>query len=141
MSMFNAFKGIDKGFVEGLGSGQKISLGVHNSLLQLGNSSGFSNSMMTGAGAGAIYGGVNGAFSYDGSILGGAFHGAMLGGVGGAGLKFAADTYARGAIGSGFASGAKGTFKNEWNTTGSAFKSAEGEQMGAFQTSAFKNGW
>lgn len=139
---FNAFKGINRGVMDGLeGSGQKISLGIHNSLLQLGNVSGFSNPAMVGAGAGAAYGALNGAFGYDGSVLGGAFHGAVLGGVGGAGLKFAADTYAKGAVKSNFAKETNGVFTNAWEVGNSAFKSTEGKQMGAFQTSAFKNGW
>ncbi len=138
---FNAFKGVESISKNLSSTGDKVSLGVHNSLLQLGNVSGFGTPAMYGAGAGAIYGAANGAFSYDGSILGGAFHGAMLGGVGGAGLKFAADTYGMGAVKSKFASGSLGSFKNEWNSTGSAFKNSEGNHMSAFQTSAFKGGW
>lgn len=138
---FSAFKGVED-IASGLTTkSDKISLGIHNSLLQLGNVSGFGTPAMYGAGAGAAYGAANGAFSYDGSILGGAFHGAMLGGVGGAGLKFAADTYALGAVKSKYASGSLGSFKNEWSPTGSAFKNSEGNQMGAFQSSAFKGGW
>lgn len=138
---FSAFKGIEKGTVDALSSGQQMSLGLHNSLLQLGNVSSFSSPALYGAGAGAAYGALDGAFSYDGSVVGGAFHGAMLGGVGGTGLKFAANTYGKGALKSKFASGELGSLKNEWNTTGSAFKTSEGKQMGAFQTSAFKGGW
>lgn len=139
---FNAFKGIDRGVMEGLEStGQKVSLGAHNSLLQLGNVSGYSNPAMVGAGIGAAYGALNGAFGYDGSILGGAFHGAMLGGVGGAGARFAAETYSKGAVKTGFASGKEGSFANAWEVGGKAFKTAEGKQMGAFQTSAFGRGW
>lgn len=138
---FSAFKGVEKGMVDSLSSGQQISLGLHNSLLQLGNVSSFSTPALYGAGAGAAYGALDGAFSYDGSVVGGAFHGAMLGGVGGAGLKFAANTYGKGAAKSGFASGELGSLKNEWNVSSSAFKNSEGKQMGAFQSSAFKGGW
>ena len=95
---------------------------------------------MLGAGAGAIYGGASGAFSYDGSVLGGAFHGAVLGGIGGAGLKFAANTYTEGAIKSGFAKNSSGNFVNAWDMTNPAFKTAEGKQMSPFQLSAFKAG-
>lgn len=139
---FSAFKGIERGVMDGLETtGQKLSLGAHNSMLQLGNVAGYSNPAMAGAGIGAAYGALNGAFSYDGSVLGGAFHGAMLGGIGGAGGKFAAETYGKGAVKSGFASGKEGTFANAWEVGGAAFKSSDGKQMGAFQTSAFKNGW
>lgn len=138
---FNAFKGIDKALVDGLSSnGEKISLGMHNSLLQLGSNS-YTNAALGGIGAGAIYGAANGAFSYDGSIFGGAFHGAVLGGVGGAGLRFAAETYSKGAVKSGFASSKGNVFSNEWDGVKSAFKDKEGNVMGAFQTSAFKGGW
>lgn len=142
MVSFNAFKGIDRGVMDSLeNTSQKLSLGAHNSLLQLGNVAGYSNPAMVGAGVGAAYGAIDGAFGYDGSLLGGAFHGAMLGGVGGAGLKLAANTYGKGAASSGFATGKEGTFANAWNTTKPAFKTAEGNQMGAFQTSAFGRGW
>lgn len=141
MSMFSAFKGIEKGVIDSVSSGQKLSLGLHNSLLQAGNVSNYGNAALMGMGAGAAYGAVDGAFSYDGSILGGAFHGAILGGIGGAGLKFAGETYGKGAVNSKFASGNVGSFKSEWNTTNSAFKNAEGKQMSAFQTGAFKGGW
>ena len=71
---FSAFKAIEKDLIDGVGStGGKISLGIHNSLLQLGNNAvSYYNPIMLGAGAGAIYGGANGAFSYDGSVLGSA---------------------------------------------------------------------
>lgn len=136
----SVFKGINQGLVDSLDStGQKMSLGIHNSLLQLGGIS-YTNSTLGGIGAGAIYGAANGAFSYDGSILGGAFHGAMLGGVGGAGLRLAAETYSKGAVKSKFATESGGVFSNAWNKS-STFHNKDGELMGAFQTSAFKGGW
>lgn len=141
MKGFSAFKGVED-LAKDLGTTtEKGSLGIHNSLLQLGNVSGIMTPAAYGAGAGAAYGAINGALSYDGSILGGAFHGAMLGGVGGVGAKFAANTYSKGAVKSGFASGSEGSYANAWNTTHTAFKSSEGKQMGAFQSNAFKGGW
>lgn len=150
---FNAFRGsgLSDGFIKGMNSGEKLSLGAHNSMLQLANVSGWSTPAMYGAGAGAAYGALDGAFSYDGSILGGAFHGAMLGGVGATGLKFAANTYAKGAVngfkpfeeaGSKFVSASGGKdgakFANAWkgNTAG-----RDGEQLGAFQWGNFGAGW
>lgn len=137
----SAFKNINKDLVDGLSSsGQKVGLGIHNSLLQMGNTT-YSTAGAWGAGIGAAYGAIDGGLSYDGSILGGAFHGAMLGGAAGAGLRFAGETYGNGAISSEFASGKLGSFANAWTPTGSAFRNSEGKQMGAFQTSAFKGGW
>lgn len=147
MMGFNAFRNVDKSIYENIGSGGKISLGAHNSLLQLANTSSFSSPAMYGAGLGAAYGALDGAFSYDGSMVGGAFHGAMLGAVGGVGAKFAADTYGRGALSSGFATGkaggagARGTLKSAWSDGGAAFKNSEGQNLGAFQWSAFSKGW
>ena len=92
----SAFKGVED-IAAGLKGGEKMSLGVHNSLRQIANVSGYSTPTAFGAGLGAAYGGFDGMTSYDGSIIGGAFHGAMLGAAGGAGLKFAADSYAVGA--------------------------------------------
>lgn len=136
---FNAFKGIDNSLVDGLKSGQKISLGAHNSLLQLANKSvSYGTSAWAGAGAGAAYGAVDGAFSYDGSVLGGAFHGAMLGAGAGAGAKFAANTYAKGAVGLKSAAESNGIYSNAWT---SAFKNSDGKEVNAFNTSAFKAGW
>lgn len=142
MSKFSAFKNVESSVLEGLSGSEKLSLGIHNSLLQMGNVSSYTNASLAGAGAGAVYGALNGAFSYDGSILGGAFHGAMLGGVGGAGLKFGANTYAQGAKGLTGAFGKDGTvgsLRSTW--TKGAFKDSEGNSLSAFQTSAFKNGW
>ena len=140
---FSAFKnaGIDAGSLKG---GEQLSLGIHNSLLQLANTSSFKSPAAYGAGLGAAYGAADGAFSYDGSIMGGAFHGAMLGGVGGVGLKQAANTYGKGALELGTATGIsatnglKGSFKNSWK---SGYTDSEGALSGAFQTSAFSKGW
>lgn len=137
----SAFKNINKDVLDGLSSsGQKIGLGVHNSLLQMGNTT-YGAAGAWGAGIGAAYGAVDGGLSYDGSILGGAFHGAMLGGAAGAGLRFAGETYGLGSVKSGFASGKVGSFANSWTSTGTAFRNSEGAQMGALQMSAFKGGW
>ena len=151
---FNAFRGVaikDAGVKALDSTGAKLSLGAHNSMLQLANVSGWSTPAMYGAGAGAAYGALNGAFSYDGSIMGGAFHGAMLGGVGGAGLKFAADTYAKGAV-KGFkpfdeatsafttATGGGGKkFADAWSATNTAGR--DGERLSAFQWGNFGAGW
>ena len=86
----SAFKGVED-IAAGLKGGEKISLGVHNSLRQIANVSGYSTPTAWGAGLGAAYGGFDGMTSYDGSIIGGAFHGAMLGAAGGAGLQPAPD--------------------------------------------------
>ena len=138
----SAFRNIEPDFVKGLSSGQKVGLGIHNSLLQMGDSAfGYGSASAWGAGAGAVYGAIDGGLSYDGSILGGAFHGAMLGAAGGAGLKFASETYAKGAVGSNWATESGGAFRNAWSPTGSAFRNDKGAQMGAFQMSAFKGGW
>ena len=86
--------------------------------------------------------------SYDGSIIGGAFHGAMLGAAGGAGLKFAADSYAAGAV-SGFKvktaggedtlrgmTGSAGNYTNAWKSSG-GLANEKGEAFRAFQWGYF----
>lgn len=147
---FDAFRGVTMGgdAIKALKGGEKISLGAHNSLLQLSNVSGYTNPTAWGAAAGAAYGAADGAFSYDGSFFGGAFHGAMLGATAGAGLKFAANTYAKGAaegikLESGAFRGASldntsGAFSNAWskNTSG-----RDGKQVGAFQWGYFGAGF
>lgn len=151
---FNAFRGVaigDAGVKALDSTGAKLSLGAHNSMLQLANVSSWTTPAMYGAGAGAAYGALDGAFSYDGSIMGGAFHGAMLGGVGGAGLKFAADTYAKGAV-KGFkpfdeatsafttaTGGGSKKFADAWSATNTAGR--DGERLSAFQWGNFGAGW
>lgn len=139
----SAFRNIEPDVLKGLGSGQKVGLGVHNSLLQMGGSAfGYGSASAWGAGAGAAYGAIDGGLSYDGSILGGAFHGAMLGAAGGAGLKFASETYAKGAVLNEFATGSvESGFTNAWRSTNSKFAKNGGGVMNPFQTSAFKGGW
>lgn len=151
---FNAFRGVaigDAGVKALDSTGAKLSLGAHNSMLQLANVSSWTTPAMYGAGAGAAYGALDGAFSYDGSIMGGAFHGAMLGGVGGAGLKFAADTYAKGAV-KGFkpfdeatsafttaTGGGSKKFADAWSATNTAGR--DGERLSAFQWGNFGAGF
>lgn len=151
---FNAFRDVaikDAGVKALDSTGAKLSLGVHNSMLQLANVSGWTTPAMYGAGAGAAYGAIDGAFSYDGSIMGGAFHGAMLGAAGGTGLKFAADTYARGAV-KGFkpfddatsafttaSGGGKNKFQDAWSNTNTAGR--DGERLSAFQWGNFGAGF
>ena len=138
--MFNAFKNIESSIYKDLKYGDKASLGLHNSLLQLGNVSGSMNPAAIGAGIGATYGGISGAFSYDGSVLGGAFHGAMVGGVGGFAAKQAANIYSKGALEMKTAMGdqSKGTLINTWT---SAFRNADGKEESAFSMSAFGRGF
>lgn len=132
MALPNAFKNVS---TTGLTGSEKLSLGAHNSLLQIASNGGYATSSAWGAGIGAAYGGIDGAFSYDGSFFGGAFHGAMTGAAGGAGLKFAADSYAIGAVKSGTASGTEAIgFKSAWasNTAG-----PKGSSKGAFSLDNF----
>ena len=143
----SAFKGVED-IAAGLKGGEKMSLGVHNSLRQIANVSGYSTPTAWGAGLGAAYGGFDGMTSYDGSIIGGAFHGAMLGAAGGAGLKFAADSYAAGAV-SGFKvktasgedtlrgmTGTAGNYTNAWKSSG-GLANEKGEAFRAFQWGYF----
>lgn len=138
--MFNAFKNIESAIYNDLKFDAKSSLGVHNSLLQLGNVKGSMSPSAIGAGVGAAYGGISGGFSYDGSILGGAFHGAMVGGAGGFALKQAANIYSRGASEIGTATFGGGKYANKWD---SAFRSATepNEAVNAFSMSAFGRGF
>lgn len=147
---FNAFRGLKDMPLSSMNTGEKLSLGAHNSLLQLANVGGYTNPTAWGAAAGAAYGAADGAFSYDGSLVGGAFHGAMLGAAGGAGLKFSANTYARGAVNgfkphdgaSAFKSatggGDAGPFSNAWKANKDG---RDGKQIGAFQWGNFGAGF
>lgn len=143
----SAFKGVED-IAAGLKGGEKISLGVHNSLRQIANVGNYTTPTAWGAGLGAAYGGFDGMTSYDGSILGGAFHGAMLGAAGGAGLKFAADSYAAGAV-KGFnvktatgeaklsgMEGGIGNYTNAWKSSG-GLANEKGEAFRAFQWGYF----
>jgi hypothetical protein len=140
----SAFKGVED-IAAGLKGGEKMSLGVHNSLRQIANVSGYSTPAAWGAGLGAAYGGFDGMTSYDGSIIGGAFHGAMLGAAGGAGLKFAADSYAVGAS-KGFNVKTKGGeqllrgmngSEGAWSHFGSGLTDEKGKAFRSFQWGYF----
>ena len=140
----SAFKGVED-IAAGLKGGEKMSLGVHNSLRQIANVSGYSTPTAFGAGLGAAYGGFDGMTSYDGSIIGGAFHGAMLGAAGGAGLKFAADSYAVGAAkgfnvktnnGEQLLRGMNGS-EGAWNHFGSGLTDEKGKAFRSFQWGYF----
>lgn len=140
----SAFKGVED-IAAGLKGGEKMSLGVHNSLRQIANVSGYSTPTAWGAGLGAVYGGFDGMTSYDGSIIGGAFHGAMLGAAGGAGLKFAADSYAVGAS-KGFNVKTKGGeqllrgmngSEGAWSHFGSGLTDEKGKAFRSFQWGYF----
>lgn len=85
VTMNSAWKGADK-----------IKAGAHNTMLH-GAAMSYGSASAWGAGAGAAYGGVEGAMSYDGSFLSGAVHGAMVGGVAGAAFRGAAGVYTSGA--------------------------------------------
>lgn len=107
-------------------NGDKISQGIHDSLLQAGSAT-VGSSAAWGAGIGAGVGAINGAFSYDGSFLGGGIHGAMVGGVGGMGARFAANTYAKGAF---------------HGTTGTVVNGKFPAQQGSnFSWNNFSTGW
>ena len=138
--MFNAFKNIAPDLLQDLGGGSKLSLGVHNTLLQGANMTGYSTATAMGAGVGAAYGGATGAFSYDGSILGGAFHGAMVGAIGGSAFKMAANNYARGAVDLKTAVGdVSSGYSSSWNKA-FRFEGKETEELGAFSLDAFGRG-
>lgn len=107
-------------------NGAKVSMGLHDTLLQAGSVS-LGGAAAWGAGVGATIGGVNGAMSYDGSFLGGAIHGGMVGAVGGMGTRFAANTYAKGAF-----NGAAGSVVN------GAFPAQQGAK---FNWGNFATGW
>ena len=105
--MFNPIQGIEKSAWSALKGKSQISLGAHNSLLQMGQMS-YGSATAWGAGVGATYGGIEGAMSYDGSFFGGAVHGAMVGAAGGAGGRFASGLYTTGS--KGVVGDAKGRF-------------------------------
>lgn len=121
--MINPFGRIE---TKGAFSGAKLSMGLHDTLLQTG-SVGLGASAAWGAGIGATAGGINGAMSYDGSFLGGAVHGAMVGSIGGMGARFAANTYAKGAFHGATESVVNGVFP--------------AQQGGKFNWSNFSTGW
>ena len=118
LNMFSPFKGL--GGAQSAWKGmEQISYGAHNSLLQ-GSTLSYGAASAWGAGAGAVYGGIDGALSYDGSFLGGAVHGAMVGGVAGAAFRGASGIYATGA-GQGALKGS-GAFPSSMTPTKFAWK-------------------
>lgn len=144
---FRAFSTVEKSVVDSIKSPwQKGLLGAHDAALQVGNMAGYSKPMVIGGMVGSGVGAADGAFSYDSSILGGAFRGAVLGTIGGAGLKFAANSYASGAVrgfkvtegGTDFitatgnygVSGKGGTLRSAWDSGNTA--GVDGAKVGAF---------
>lgn len=93
--MLKAFKAFD---TTGMQGKDIASLGAHTMLREASNM-GWGSATAWGAGGGAVYGGIEGALSYDGSFMSGAVHGAMVGAAGGAGFRAASGLYAKSAGG------------------------------------------